>query len=423
MTEGPSAIYDSHVPQVVFGIVASQPTNERSHVPCPQVGTWFRVDGSSNAPMSPADAESSSLCSSAHADGVRQLGLAGGGHFESDGGGDDSVEDASHFTLSEFLEPDGTCGFVRGPSLQLAEDADLCKKVVAALEEAASPATCISIVRWLLPAVLPVAVSEHGCWVVQKALEVVGSSGRDALVVALTPHAQELYESQHGNHVLTKVIERVPAATLGPIVLTLIRCGSTAVSRHRFGCRVMERLIEHCSEDDLGDLISPVVADCEAMARHAFGNFVIQHLLEHGSTPLRVGIVLRLLPVTPYLATHRTASHVVQRILDFSDEEFQCRVMEVFLASTDPDLVGIACSRYGSFVVEQLACFRLGLGRKAELATTVASHLAGGSAYLLKSQFGRRVVSKFGLFACPSPAVAGGEQSVEQGAEPNADSH
>merc|ERR1711957_986134 len=94
------------------------------------------------------------------------------------------------------------------------------------------------------------------------------------------------------------------------------------VARHRYGCRILERLIEHCDENrQLSSLLRELESQAESLSRHPFANFVIQHLLEHGSPDCRARIVQSLLPYLPMLAVHRTASHVVQRTLDYSNDE------------------------------------------------------------------------------------------------------
>eukprot|EP00913_Durusdinium_trenchii_P007394 g6953.t1 len=93
---------------------------------------------------------------------------------------------------------------------------------------------------WLLDAAFPLATSKGGCRLVQTALEVADAKHRGLLLDALAPKAVELYESPHGNWCLCKAVLVLPAPSLAKIERTF-----EEVSKHKFGCRLMERLIEH----------------------------------------------------------------------------------------------------------------------------------------------------------------------------------
>jgi len=140
-----------------------------------------------------------------------------------------------------------------------------------------------------------------------------------------------------------------------PIVRRLQAKGCVAVARHRFGCRVLERLIEHGDEGQLRGVIDELIYRAEELARHQFGNFVVQSLLEHGSEAIRCKVLVQLLPSLPYLSTHRTATHVVQQALNHCSDEGRGLLIESLLTAASPYSVAeLATSRYGSYVLEEL---------------------------------------------------------------------
>jgi pumilio RNA-binding family len=246
-----------------------------------------------------------------------------------------------------------------------------------------------AMVKTLLPLATKLALADqHGSRLVQEMVVCAGPFQVDLLLL-LAARTEELYVSPHGNHVMTKMIEAVPSATLGPVIARLT--GQVkAVAKHRYGCRILERLIEHCSQEQLYPIQEEVVADAEALCRHPYGNFVVQHSLEHGSTVLRQRILHQMLPVTPLLAVHRTASHSVQRALDHCAETDRFAIINAMIHGTPPhSFPEIACSRYGSFVVEQLA------SPPFEKYPEVRQRLLECHVLLAASQFGRRVAEKF----------------------------
>merc|ERR1712187_976650 len=90
------------------------------------------------------------------------------------------------------------------------------------------------------------------------------SPNQSDLLKKFVPFVQQLYEDPHGNHVLSKLVEVMPSATLGPIIEQL-HGTAVQVAKHRYGCRVLERLIEHCSETQLSVLMEEVVAESEPL--------------------------------------------------------------------------------------------------------------------------------------------------------------
>lgn len=246
------------------------------------------------------------------------------------------------------------------------------------------------LAAWLAIYARQLALSSQGCRVLQKAIEVVNSTDLNVLIKQLEPHVWELAQSPHGNFVLAKMIERMPPVSV-TFVIDQLQGNASKIAQNKFGCRVLERLIEHCSEQQLADLVGELIADADVLSRHQFGNFVVQHLVEHGATPWRSSIVQRLLPCISALAMHRYASHVVQKAFNFSNDSMQAEIVEVFLQAECPNsLVDVACSRYGSYVVSQLA-------RIPCTASRVRAHVWCKISFVQESHYGMRTIESLRL--------------------------
>jgi len=285
-----------------------------------------------------------------------------------------------HGTRDHHAAPRRTPAAVKRSSLQEAQEAwmqlgqqgrvdgpEWCDSFIA-LIDSEKPGKQRAL-AWLSEHALPLALAPGSCRAVQRLLEHFGGQERDLLVSGLLPHVIELYESPNGNHVLTKAIEVIPRPALEPIIRAIERTGGLLVARHRYGCRVLERLIENGDEVHMGSLINELISHSEELARHPFGNFVIQHLLEHGTAARRGAVLQRLGPVCPYLATHRTATHVVQHALNHSHHVQQQDLADTLLQAPAPyAFAQVAASRYGSYVAEELhSLFGAGrIGKEAE---------------------------------------------------------
>lgn len=271
---------------------------------------------------------------------------------------------------------------------EVGENPELSGEIVARLE-VASKIEIGEIIAWFLQAAMPLSLSRCGTRVIQKALDRAGGSDRWLLVDKLKPFVVDLYESPHGNYVLAKIIETMPANSLGPLIGNL-RGKGRKLACHRFGCRILERLIEHCDQSQIGELLDEIVQDSAVLCKHQFGNFVVQHLIEF-SVRYRGPILEVMLQDLPTLATHRVGSHVVQKAMDHSDEDGKQAIVAALLEAQSPrSLTEIACNRYGSYVLESLSAM-------SEAGIEVKESIAEGSEELSHNQFGIHVLKCFHL--------------------------
>lgn len=212
------------------------------------------------------------------------------------------------------------------------------------------------ILGWLKRSAVELALSACGCHVMQKAFEVAGGDDRAALVDQLRGHAVKLVDSPHGNHVLQKCIETLPTNNVQFVVdeLAAYHGGWAALARHRFGCRVEERLIEQLPEEMIGLLMTAVIADTHTLCCHPFGNYVVQHVLEYGSKEKRGQIVAVLTQEDIVsLAQHKIASNVVAKVVELCGPEEQQALARAILAVRGGWLA-MGCSRYGSSTARRL---------------------------------------------------------------------
>jgi hypothetical protein len=247
-----------------------------------------------------------------------------------------------------------------------------------------------AILSELRAKMLQLALSRSGCRIVQKAIEVAGGTDREMILNQLKDHITQLYESPHGNHVLTRAIEVLPVAKAGFVISALTgRC--ITVAKHRFGCRVICRLIEHCGEAQIYALLDELISESDMLARHVYGTYVVQSILEHMSPARRSAVLHNLLPNFVTLIMHRSGSLVVQRALDYCGREDQALVLDTLHKSGS--LVDIACSHFGSYVIEQLASMRYNHDVVASLSDVLMANIEN----LRASEHTERVISAFGL--------------------------
>mmetsp|Transcript_78550 Transcript_78550/g.202292 ORF Transcript_78550/g.202292 Transcript_78550/m.202292 type:complete len:380 (+) Transcript_78550:110-1249(+) len=128
----------------------------------------------------------------------------------------------------------------------------------------------------------------QGCRAVQLAMDVASSSDAKALVAELHRHVEEAVYSPHANYVIQKVIEAMPT-TVSTFVAEELAGLGVVVARHRFGCRILCRLLEHSVAS--GAAAAAVIDEClthaQDLCRHTFGHYVMKAILEHGTAEQR----------------------------------------------------------------------------------------------------------------------------------------
>jgi len=193
---------------------------------------------------------------------------------------------------------------------------------------------------------------ELGCRLVQSALEKAEPRVAKALSSELHGHVRELATSPHGNFVLQKIVTQLAPSVSNFIAEELLGNGAR-FARHRFGCRILCRLLEHGSTEEAKQLIDEILEDQPLeLCRHSFGHHVVQSILEHGCDQHKEHIAEVLLSDLLANARHRSASYVVEAALGHCSPVHQTALLEKL--SIPAIVADLAQSNYGCFVARTL---------------------------------------------------------------------
>ncbi|CAJ1437900.1 unnamed protein product, partial [Effrenium voratum] len=235
-------------------------------------------------------------------------------------------------------------------SAEVCEDTDLAKRCERLRRQLASRDA-----SGALGAVWALSRDPAGCRLVQSALEITEQRTAELLASELKSHVREAAASPHANYVLQKVIIQLHPKASAFIAEELLEQGAR-FARHRFGCRILCRLLEHCTTEEMTfRLIDEILADREEaldLCRHNFGHHVVQLVLERGDPRHKDILVEVLLKDLPSNAAHRRASYVVEAALGNCSPKDQLRMLEQL---RQPAVLSeLAQSRFGLFVARTL---------------------------------------------------------------------
>lgn len=189
----------------------------------------------------------------------------------------------------------------------------------------------------------------------QDALEACpDGEARVALASELRGHVWEAIRCPHANYVVQKCISMMPPQACQFIIDELLRRGTGAVAsaaRHRFGCRILERLLERCSQLQARPLVDDLISDAVALSSHPYGNYVVQHVLEHGPPDQQRRLCGLLGRHVATLGPDGYASAVVAKALSHGSKE--TRLLVARHVASSPGLVAqMARTRHGHLAVK-----------------------------------------------------------------------
>lgn len=175
------------------------------------------------------------------------------------------------------------------------------------------------------------------------------------MVKELEPHVPKCIKDQNGNHVIQKAIERVPQKHIQFIIDTFKgKIKDWAV--HSYGCRVIQRMLEHCNEADRESILAELHVCSASLIPDQFGNYVIQHVIENGQEKDRLRMIAVVISQLVMFSRHKFASNVVEKTIEFGQASDRSEILRIFTATNergDTPLLGLMRDQFGNYVVRK----------------------------------------------------------------------
>ncbi|KDO35765.1 hypothetical protein SPRG_18907 [Saprolegnia parasitica CBS 223.65] len=218
------------------------------------------------------------------------------------------------------------------------------------------------LLRTISGRVLELALQMYGCRVIQKALELKNIPEKLHLISELTGHVLKCVKDQNGNHVVQKCIEILPwktpvAMDVGGFILSAFLGNVYSLATHPYGCRVIQRVLEHCTEAQMAPILKEIHDCCCLLVEDQYGNYVIQHVLEHGQPSERSQVINKVYPDIVRFSYHKFASNVIEKCLMYASVHqlhvIVAHVMEANERGECP-LQVMMKDQYANYVVQKL---------------------------------------------------------------------
>jgi len=83
-----------------------------------------------------------------------------------------------------------------------------------------------------------------------------------------------------------------------------------ALSTHAYGCRVIQRILEHCTPEQTAPILEELHQHTEQLVQDQYGNYVVQHVLGHGRPEDKSRIIAMVRGKVLNLSMHKFARYV-----------------------------------------------------------------------------------------------------------------
>jgi len=132
------------------------------------------------------------------------------------------------------------------------------------------------------------------------------------------------------------------------------------LSTHPYGCRVIQRLLEHCSEEQRNAILGEILQNTEELAKNQYGNYVIQHILIYGTPWHRAAIIQNLRSKVASLSKHKYASNVVEKCFAHANRANRALLIDEVIGpdsmsdSASSALVAMVKDQFGNYVIQKM---------------------------------------------------------------------
>ncbi|BAT76762.1 hypothetical protein VIGAN_01481400 [Vigna angularis var. angularis] len=264
--------------------------------------------------------------------------------------------------------------------------------VIQKFFEYGSPEQRKELANCLLGQILPLSLQMYGCRVIQKALEVINLEQKVQLVHELDGNVMRCVRDQNGNHVIQKCIESIPTKNID-FIISAFRGQVAILSMHPYGCRVIQRVLEHCSDEvQCQFIVDEILESVFTLAQDQYGNYVAQHVLEKGRPQERSQIISKLSGHIVQLSQHKFASNVVEKCLEYGDStERQLLITEIVGHDKPHDnLLTMMKDQFANYVIQRILeiCSE---SQRAVLLSRIRLHAHA----LKKYTYGKHIVARF----------------------------
>ncbi|CAJ1423544.1 unnamed protein product [Effrenium voratum] len=176
------------------------------------------------------------------------------------------------------------------------------------------------------------AMDEDGCWEVQALIRKANNQELIAMAFEFRGHVREAVESMHGNHVIQKLVDYMRPADSYFILEELEKWAPLArLAKHRYACRVLERILEQYPPDAMKDLLDTLVTNAKDLIFDSYGNYVLRVLVEHGPSSHKTAVTQLLMQNLRFLSKSIKGCALLYAAMSYGEDADKKQVAEALI--------------------------------------------------------------------------------------------
>ena len=239
--------------------------------------------------------------------------------------------------------------------------------------EKITPSERILLIKTVSPRLVNASLNLHGTRSVQKVVELcaideakqIGYNTNDPtspeseknmetaaeiLTKALTPAAARLCIDSHGNHVIQRILLKLPYQ-FSQFVFQAVANSVGDVARHRHGCCVIQRCLDSPPSAARSNLVRKIVEKSLELMQDAYGNYVVQYVLDVCSDEDVHSVCESVVGKVSLLAIQKFSSNVMEKCLERCTD----RVRESYLEelSEQERIRELMMDPFGNYVIQR----------------------------------------------------------------------
>ena len=202
--------------------------------------------------------------------------------------------------------------------------------------------------------ILRKAHDRMGCRDLQHTLEAGTFKEQNMILHQLRGHVVEIAQSPNGNYLLQHAIRVLSSDRTRFIADELFVWRRPAeVAKHKYACRVLERIIEHFPINLSFPFMEDIVRNTKSLSMHPIGTYSVQHCLEHGGAGCVQEIANFVLNHLHQIAVDPSGCGVLNKVLLHANS-YQSTLLAVALASHPYTFANMATLQQGFAACESL---------------------------------------------------------------------
>lgn len=136
----------------------------------------------------------------------------------------------------------------------------------------------------------------------------------------LEPEILRIMKNDNGNHVVQKVLTKVPRDRID-FIYDAVRGRVFELSQQQYACRVIQRMIEKGSDEDKTFLFAEFQEVASRLVTDNWGNYVVQAVIREGGPDERSKVIRLCIDQFLMFSKQKVASNVMEHCIEYGTEE------------------------------------------------------------------------------------------------------